>query len=165
LTGDEGAAARLAGLTGLDRDICQKAIEQTLLRGFEIKSADLGMPIFAFRLRQFISRGDTVDGTIESESERYLTMSPQKYAPDDGTRKRLYPLVFCRETGQEYYNVWLEKRSDGSRVITPREVGDIFQLGAGRVSGSATNFGAKPAFASTSTTPKKLSASCSMMCS
>ena len=97
--------------------------------------SDLGMPIFAFRLHQFISRGDTVYGTIEAESERYLTMSPQKYVPGDGALKRLYPLVFCRETGQEYYNVWLEKNDDGSRVIVPREVGDIDQSNEKRTAG------------------------------
>jgi ATP-dependent helicase YprA (DUF1998 family)/very-short-patch-repair endonuclease len=135
LTGDEGAAARLADLTGLGREICRNAIEATLLRGFEIKSHDLGMPIFAFRLHQFISRGDTVYATIESEAERYLTMSPQKYAPEDDARKRLYPLVFCRETGQEYYNVWLEKNDDGRRVLTPREVDDIDRSDEKRTAG------------------------------
>jgi ATP-dependent helicase YprA (DUF1998 family)/very-short-patch-repair endonuclease len=135
LTGDEGAAARLGNLTGIDRNICRTAIEATLLRGFETKSADIGMPIFAFRLHQFISRGDTVYGTIEPESTRYLTMSPQKYAPGDGARKRLYPLVFCRETGQEYYNVWLEKDDAGNRFITPREVGGIDQSDEKRVAG------------------------------
>jgi superfamily II DNA/RNA helicase/very-short-patch-repair endonuclease len=125
LTGDEGAAALLAKETDADRDVCQAAIEKTLLRGFEIKGAESGMPIFAFRLHQFISRGDTVHATVEDETTRYLTMSPQKFAPEGDGTKRLYPLVFNRETGQEYYNVWLETADDGSQIVTAREIGDI----------------------------------------
>jgi ATP-dependent helicase YprA (DUF1998 family)/very-short-patch-repair endonuclease len=124
ITGEAGAAASLARLTGLTPDACQAAIEKTLLRGFELRSGELGPPLFAFRLHQFISRGDTVHATLEPEDRRYLTMNPQKYAPQSDGTKRLYPLVFCRETGQEYYNVWLETKKDGTRVVTPRDIDD-----------------------------------------
>jgi hypothetical protein len=34
IIGDWGAAARLSALTGVAREVCQTAIEKTLLRGF-----------------------------------------------------------------------------------------------------------------------------------
>ena len=61
-------------------------------------------PAFAFRLHQFISRGDTVYASLEPEDERYITVTGQKYVPDDRSRV-LMPLAFCRECGQEYYPV------------------------------------------------------------
>jgi len=116
------AAAKLSELTSIEPHRCREVIQKTLLRGFEIKSTENGTPLFAFRLHQFISRGDTVYATIEPEKDRYLTMSQQKYAPADDGTKRLYPLAFCRETGQEYYNVWKETDANGVSVFTPRDI-------------------------------------------
>jgi superfamily II DNA/RNA helicase/very-short-patch-repair endonuclease len=120
ITGDDGAAKRLADATGVDIKLCRNALEKTLLAGFNIKDPANEVPVFAFRLHQFISRGDTVFGSLEPEESRYLTMNPQQFVP--GQRdKRLYPLAFCRETGKDYYCVWLEKHSDGA-LFTPRNI-------------------------------------------
>jgi very-short-patch-repair endonuclease len=120
ITGDEGAAKRLADMTGSDIKLCRDALERTLLGGFSIKNPANEVPVFAFRLHQFISRGDTVHASLESEALRYLTMTPQQFVP--GCReKRLYPLAFCRETGKDYYSVWMEKHSDGV-FFSPRNI-------------------------------------------
>jgi superfamily II DNA/RNA helicase len=124
VTGDEGAAKKLADVIGVDIDICRAVLENTLLDGFISKNPANEVPVFAFRLHQFISRGDTVYASLEAEDSRYLTLNPQQLVPGH-REKRLYPLAFCRETGKDYYSVWLEKHSDGisftARNIYERE--------------------------------------------
>ncbi|MCC6177412.1 MAG: DUF1998 domain-containing protein [Chloroflexi bacterium] len=79
-------------------------------------------PAFAFRLHQFISRGDTVYATPEAESVRYVTLEPQTFVPGDRSRV-LLPLAFCRECGQEYYTVRVARDDQtGDRQLVPREL-------------------------------------------
>jgi hypothetical protein len=109
LSGKNGAADKLAKLTGATTARCQELIAETLLAGAtKIKHPRTGFPVFAFRLHQFISRGDTIYATVEPPEQRYLTIHGQIYSPDDKF-KILLPLCFCRECGQEYYSVYLAK--------------------------------------------------------
>jgi ATP-dependent helicase YprA (DUF1998 family) len=109
LTGKHGAAERLAKLTGASIERCKEVVAETLLTGAtRIRHPRTGFPIFAFRLHQFISRGDTLYATVESPEQRYLTIYGQIYSPED-RGKVLLPLCFCRECGQEYYSVYLAK--------------------------------------------------------
>ena len=105
VAGTEGAASVLANMLGLDHAQCAKAVEQSLNAGYECINPDTGFPAFAFRLHQFISRGDTVYASIETPEQRYLTLNGQRFVPGEDKRKRLYPLVFCRECGEAYYSV------------------------------------------------------------
>ncbi|MHB1462505.1 MAG: DEAD/DEAH box helicase [Armatimonadota bacterium] len=115
LTGALGAAKDLSSLCELSEDICAQAIRSYLLAGYEHKNPETGFSIFAFRLHQFISRGDTVYASLEPDAERHLTTQAQQYVP--GNRdKYLYPLGFCRECGQEYYRV---------KMVTDQQTGDI----------------------------------------
>ena len=83
---------------------------------------ETGFPPFAFRLHQFISRGDTVYATLEPEEQRYLTITGQQFKP--GSREHvLLPLVFCRECGQEYYCV-RRMHQEGIVRYVPRELRD-----------------------------------------
>lgn len=107
LTGKQGAAEKLANITGVDESRCKDVIVSTLLAGAsKIHHPRTGFPVFAFRLHQFISRGDTLYATIEPPELRYLTIHGQVYSPVD-REKVLLPLCFCRECGQEYYSVYL----------------------------------------------------------
>lgn len=109
LTGKNGAAERLAKLTGASPERCKDVVAETLLAGAtRIRHPRTGFPVFAFRLHQFISRGDTLYATVESPEQRYLTIHGQIYSPED-RNKVLLPLCFCRECGQEYYSVYLAK--------------------------------------------------------
>jgi len=114
ISGPHGAAQELSQLTGVAPEICEIRIKDQLLAGWGIKQADTGFPVFAFRLHQFISRGDTVFASLEPEHARYITVHPQKFVPEDRTRL-LFPLSFCRECGQEYYSVRLLEGADGSQ--------------------------------------------------
>jgi hypothetical protein len=113
----------LSWITGVDPQQCAVAIQRWLLAGYECDpNPETDFPPFAFRLHQFISRGDTVYTTLEPEAQRYLTVTGQQFKP--GSREHvLLPLVFCRECGQEYYCVW-RVHSEGIVRYVPRELRD-----------------------------------------
>ena len=125
ITGSEGGAELLSRLTGLDVSHCQKAIQDILLLGSTVLNPESGFPIFAFKLHQFISRGDTVYASLEAPDQRYLTVQRQLWVPNSLKDKLLLPLAFCRECGQEYYSVFLapDEESGGQKFI-PRGVND-----------------------------------------
>ena len=104
ITGPDGAAARFAELTGVEESRCVDAIQEALMAGYDVPNPETGFPAFAFRVNQFISRGDTVYASLEAPERRYLTTQGQQFVP--GHRdKVLLPLAFCRECGQEFYVV------------------------------------------------------------
>nr|MBA2441837.1 DEAD/DEAH box helicase [Rubrobacter sp.] len=131
ISGPQGAAKRLSDLTGLPEQRCASAIEEGLLAGYECEPEEqgTGRPPFAFRLHQFVSRGDAVYASIEEEERRYITFKGQQYVPEDRSRV-LMPLAFCRECGQEYYPV-REYQDSGSygQVFRPRGISDAFDDG------------------------------------
>lgn len=125
LTGRKGAAESLSQLTGAPVDLCRDVVAQTLLAGATaIRHPPTGFPVFAFRLHQFISRGDTIYASVEEPEERYLTINRQIFSPNDKS-KILLPLCFCRECGQEYYSVYRTRDSEtGFERFLPREAHD-----------------------------------------
>ena len=124
VVGENGAARELSALTGVPDERCATAIQAGLMAGYTCEpDRDTGFRPFAFRLHQFISRGDTVYASLETESARHITVHGQQYVPGDRSRI-LLPLVFCRECGQEYYCVRLVRTSSGDRWFAPRELSD-----------------------------------------
>jgi ATP-dependent helicase YprA (DUF1998 family) len=125
LTGKDGAAAELSRMTGVPAERAKPVIEEALLAGYTCeRNPETGFPAFAFRLHQFISRGDTIYASVEGESARHLTLNRQQFVPGD-RRKVLLPLVFCRECGQEYYCVRrIEDADAGALMYVPRELSD-----------------------------------------
>jgi ATP-dependent helicase YprA (DUF1998 family)/very-short-patch-repair endonuclease len=124
VTGVGGAARELSQRTGVSEDLCGKAIEETLLAGYRCLTPDTGFPTFAFRLHQFLSRGDTVYASFEPEPARYITVQKQQFVPERRP-KILLPLTFCRECGQEYYCA-RRHGGDNSETVSfePRELSD-----------------------------------------
>ncbi len=124
ITGPDGAARKLAQVTDLPEDRCVQAVEESLLAGYRATDPDTDFPVFAFRLHQFISRGDTVYASLQAPEERYITTRGQQFVPNDRARV-LLPLAFCRECGQEYYVV-RKVRDQGAEknVYLPRELAD-----------------------------------------
>ena len=74
--------------------------------------------MFAFRLHQFLSKGDTVYVTLQDENTRHITRDYQVEQPGSGG-KILLPLAFCRECGQEYLAVWRQEKA-GATVYKAR---------------------------------------------
>ncbi len=126
ITGEEGTAQELSQLTGAPQDLCVKAIQNCLLASYRCEpNPETRFPPFAFRLHQFISRGDTVYASCEPESKRHITLQCQRFVPGDRSRI-LLPLVFCRECGQEYYSVRMSRDAETqSRTFSPRELSDL----------------------------------------
>jgi hypothetical protein len=131
IRGEDGAAAELANLVDVPFEFCAEQIETQLLAGNTVVQENGVFPVFAFRLHQFLSRGDTVYASLESETDRHLTVHAQQFVP--GNRDRvLMPLVFCRECGQEYYSVVrrtddvLEERPFGIPIETEGTDGFVY---------------------------------------
>jgi ATP-dependent helicase YprA (DUF1998 family) len=91
----EAGATQLAKITQLPAETCLDTLKHTFLWG----SRTGGL---AFRLHQFISQGGSVYATLEPHTQRFLTLEGQYATTED---RLLYPLVFCRECGQDYYVV------------------------------------------------------------
>ncbi|MEV4364459.1 DEAD/DEAH box helicase [Nonomuraea sp. NPDC049625] len=100
------AAAELAELVNEDPEDCAIAIQEILKLGASIPHLRTQRPVFAFRLHQFLSKGDDVYLSIESEADRYITSRYQTVVPEPGREDHiLVPASFCRECGQEYLTV------------------------------------------------------------
>jgi superfamily II DNA/RNA helicase len=112
------AARQLADLTGVAHGRCVAVIKDALQAGSRIINPVTGRPLFAFRLHQFLSKGDNVYVTLESPTARHITSTYQVTAPlpgdrpgepdgagTSGPRRILVPAAFCRECGQEYLAV------------------------------------------------------------
>jgi very-short-patch-repair endonuclease len=123
LGGPDGIAAELAAQTGLSHERATAALRDALLAGSRVQDPATGRPLFAFKLHQFISRGSSAYATIEPEDTRFVTLVEQQYVPGDRGR-RLFPLAFCRDGGQEYYVVERVVDEEGDRLV-PRDLGDV----------------------------------------
>jgi ATP-dependent helicase YprA (DUF1998 family) len=120
LRGKESATSDLAALTSSDPEQCYRVLRSFLTRGSDLhRNASSRFPIFAFRLHQFFTRGDTVWSTIEPTATRHLEMAKLGSKPGEPT-KPLYPLVFCRQCGAAYYRVSIVTDNHGS-FLSPRE--------------------------------------------
>jgi serine/threonine protein kinase/superfamily II DNA/RNA helicase len=114
----EDAAAELARQSGVDEERCADALRDTLEAGSQAHHPVTERPLFAFRLHQFLSKGDTVYVTLETKADRHVTRDYQRVRP--GTDGHvLMPLAFCRECGQEYLTVWRTEK-DGVARYEPR---------------------------------------------
>jgi superfamily II DNA/RNA helicase len=116
------AASELAEATGTAEDRAAAAIQAVLMAGSRAKDPTIGRPLFAFRLHQFLSKGDTVYLSIEPEDTRFITDIYQLRVPEQPD-KALLPAGFCRECGQEYLVVAKIKR-DGHETFVPRRDAD-----------------------------------------
>ncbi len=99
------AAAHLAAAADVSSAEATSLLQQWLQQGNRLTVDE--EPVFAFRLHQFLAGGGTVYSTLETPAARVVTLSGQHYAAPaaSGAERVLYPLVFCRECGQELYSV------------------------------------------------------------
>lgn len=110
------AAAKLHDETGVEESVCRSKLQDLLLAGSRARDPQ-GRSLFAFKLHQFIGKGDTVYTTLEAPQKRFLTTQYQRSAPNRPAGQPLFPLAFCRECGQDFLVVNLER---GGEHFTPR---------------------------------------------
>ncbi len=103
----EAGAKNLAEFTKIPYETCLDSLRQMFLWGSQTKG-------LAFRLHQFISQGGSVYATIEKQDKRFLSLEGQYSTTED---RLLYPLVFCRDCGQDYYVVRYDANQN---TVTPR---------------------------------------------
>src|SRR6266566_3780411 len=120
------AARQLAEQTGTEQATCAAAIKDALQAGSRIINPATGRPVFAFRLHQFLSKGDNVYVTLEPPATRHVTSTYQVAAPgagsDPGAPQRiLVPTAFCRECGQDYLAVTRSNGEGGRRYAARRD--------------------------------------------
>ena len=116
------AARRLAEESGRSEDACSLALRNVLREGSGVAQLGSGRPVFAFRLHQFLSKGDTVYVSLEPERQRHITGTYQVRVPGD-PGKVLVPLAFCRECGQDYLVV-ARTTHTGEDTFVPRRDAD-----------------------------------------
>lgn len=104
---------KLAKLTGLKVKTCSETLKQMFFWSSRI---DKGLP---FRLHQFISQGGSVYATLEDRDKRELTLEGQYKIERD---RLLFPLVFCRECGQDYYAVRWNTDKDEITPVLPTAI-------------------------------------------
>ena len=108
-------AKNLSDITGISEELCMKRLQEFLLAGFRL-SANQEMPLFAFKLHQFFSQGQTIYATFELPEIRKLSVEGEYYASDGDSASLFYPLQFCRTCGQEYYAVY---KNEQDKVFIP----------------------------------------------
>lgn len=113
ITLEEGAQ-KLAQETQSTPEQCLEMLKNLFLWSSKVK----GLP---FRLHQFISQGGSVYGTLESHSLRQLTLDGQYKTTQE---RLLYPLMFCRECGQEYYVVNYDREQNLITPLLPNLLGE-----------------------------------------
>ena len=116
---NSGIAKKLSNETGINPTTCLEKIKGHLLHGYHLDFSQNTIRPFTFRLHQFLSRGESVWGTLESINVRDLTLKGQQFSPNKGRGFPLYPIVFCRECGQEYYCVH-NQLTDLGTIFRPR---------------------------------------------
>ncbi|MCB9304838.1 MAG: DEAD/DEAH box helicase [Lewinellaceae bacterium] len=121
----EQITKELSDFTGLGEATCQAALIQELewISRVNVKAAEEGKKtILPYKLHQFISQTGSVYATLEQDETRQkITLESGIYDVEDGVRM-IYPLVFSRETGQEFYCVTLDL---GQNMIYPREFSEV----------------------------------------
>lgn len=113
------AAEKLASQINHESSDCSRAIRATLLAGSQSRHPETNRPLFAFRLHQFVSKGGSVFVSAEAEKTRAIETNFQVTLPNE---RRLYPLAFCRECGQEYLMVTKAETASGTTFLARHEL-------------------------------------------
>ncbi len=122
------AARQLSSDSGRDETRCTAALRDFLLKSslpetVRCSDADASTKsFFAFKLHQFISGAGHAFATLEAPGRRKVTVDGQIFDPEN-PEKRLYPIHFCRDCGQEYHPVRLVS-IDGEQRVLARDIED-----------------------------------------
>jgi Lhr-like helicase len=122
------AAKMLSDDSAQGLDVCETALKKSLL-AFSLSEKARGyadgddVPLFAFKLHQFISGAGRLYSTLDSAGSRTVTFEGQIFDPDHAD-KRLYATHFCRRCGQEHHPVTLVD-DFGTVRFEKREIDDV----------------------------------------
>jgi superfamily II DNA/RNA helicase len=77
-----------------------------------------------FRFHQFISQTSSVAVTLESRSQRMVTIHSGRYIKDDGKEKLLYPVLFSRYSGVDFICVEKDVKNKKLMPRNPEDHGE-----------------------------------------
>ena len=113
-----------AGLTGLPEEDCVSALQAILLKGYPIANPETNFPAFAFRLHQFISRGDTVYASIEPKRTAISPYMDKSLCPENETRY-CFRWLFAVSAGRNIMSSdEPEIMKAASSIFLPRELNE-----------------------------------------
>lgn len=105
--------SELSNYTDVDESDCRKRLQLFFeqLKKVNKELTDLGKTGFylPFKLHQFIKQTGLVYLTFEQPSERIITLDPLPFVEKDGRKLVLFPSVFSRFTGVEFYRVMIDE--------------------------------------------------------
>ena len=115
----------LANEANVDELVAERALKNFLVQfgGESSIKTEAGRNPFPFKLHQFISGPGKVYVTLDAPGKRIVTLDGQTYSYDPEHPERRYPLFeahFCRDCGQEYIPVWIERNGDAPVGFSPR---------------------------------------------
>jgi len=102
----------LSEASGQSKAACKKTLADLLLWISSVNQTLMNTgsryTILPFKLHQFIAQTGSVYTTLDQdEANRFITLEPGIYKQDDENKKRIYPNVFSRATGQPFLCVSL----------------------------------------------------------
>lgn len=115
---------KLSNFVNIDILVCQKHIQDLLEWANKLNShPDKGKEknYLPYRIHQFIAQTGSVYATLGDQNSRDLYMDAGLYA-DNNKDTFIFPLVFSRTSGQEFYCVNIDSKKER---ISPREFYDI----------------------------------------
>lgn len=112
--------ANLADASGVDQDTCGAFLRQLLqwisLSNKRLQDSGQRYTVLPFKLHQFISQTGSVYTTLDRDENRFITLEPGLFKPDEEERKPIFPNVFSRASGHPFICV----TRNGDR-LEPRE--------------------------------------------
>ena len=116
---------KLSVISGESVEKCQKAVIKLLLWGEQLNIEAIKRKerksFLPFKIHQFISQSGTVYVTLDTPSERYITLDEERYIIIEDKKKYLYPILFSRYSGHEYICVEMDYSNN---TIKPRQTND-----------------------------------------
>jgi len=112
--------AELAQESNLPEPTCRGFLEKLLqwisVTNQRLQDAGQRYTILPFKLHQFISQTGSVYTTLDQDDQRFITLQPGVFQPNQENKKPIFPNVFSRASGHAFICVsW-----NGSR-LEPRE--------------------------------------------
>lgn len=117
----ESIIKELDAITNVGYDKSKNAIYKLLewITGINNEKKDFKYSYLPFKLHQFISQTGSIYSTLDQDEKRIVTFEPGLYAENN---KPLYPIVFSRVSGHEFFCV---KKNSSKKIFELREFRDV----------------------------------------